>query len=56
MAAHSVRAVPGAEIEYIAVVREETLAPVENISGQCRILAVVRIEGVRLLDTMALTA
>ena len=56
MAAHSVRTVPGAEIEYIAVVREETLAPVENISGQCRILAVVRIEGVRLLDTMALTA
>jgi pantoate--beta-alanine ligase len=56
IAAEIVRAVPGAEIEYIAAVYEETLAPVETIEGACRILAVVKIEGVRLLDTMALNA
>lgn len=51
--ARSVRQVPGAEIDYIAAVREDTLAPVSEIAGACRILVVVKIDGVRLLDNMA---
>ena len=52
--ARSVRQVPGAEIDYIAAVREDTLAPVSEIAGACRILVVVKIDGVRLLDNMAI--
>lgn len=51
--ARCVRQVPGAEIDYIAAVREDTLAPVSEIAGACRILVVVKIDGVRLLDNMA---
>lgn len=50
----SVRDVPGATIDYIAVVREDTLEPVGDVSGPCRILVVVKIDGVRLLDNIAL--
>ena len=52
--AQSVCEVPGAEIEYIAVVDERSLERVSTISGACRMLVVVRIEGVRLLDNVSL--
>jgi len=52
--ARSVRAVPGAEIEYIAVVDERTLGRVSSITEACRMLVVVRVEGVRLLDNISL--
>ena len=50
----SVSVVPGAEIDYIAAVREDTLERVAEISGDCRMLVVVKIDGVRLLDNIAL--
>ena len=50
----AVLAVPGAEIDYIAAVREDTLEHVAKISGDCRMLVVVKIDGVRLLDNIAL--
>jgi pantoate--beta-alanine ligase len=50
----SVRDVPGASIDYISVINEGTLEPVETVMGPCRILVVVKIEGVRLLDNIAL--
>jgi pantoate--beta-alanine ligase len=52
--AASVRDVPGATIDYISVVREDTLERVGTVSGPCRILVVVKIDGVRLLDNIAL--
>lgn len=52
--ATSVRAVHGAEIDYIAAVREDTLEQIDRVEGRCRILVVVKIDGVRLLDNMAL--
>jgi pantoate--beta-alanine ligase len=52
----SVQQVQGAEIDYIAAVREDTLARVGHIDGDCRILVVVKIDGVRLLDNIALVA
>jgi pantoate--beta-alanine ligase len=52
--AASVRGVPGAEIEYIALVDEGTLERVGEVSKGVRILVVVRIEGVRLLDNIAI--
>ena len=53
--ADSVRAVSGAEIEYIAVVDERTLERVSKVDGTSRMLVVARIEGVRLLDNVALS-
>lgn len=50
----AVREVPGASVDYIAAVNEETLDRVETISGACRMLVVVKIDGVRLLDNIAL--
>lgn len=50
----AVVAVPGAEIDYIAAVREDTLERVAEIAGPCRMLVVVKIDGVRLLDNIAL--
>ncbi len=52
--ARSVREVPGAEIEYIVVVDERTLERIALLGESNRILVVVRIEGVRLLDTISL--
>lgn len=54
--ADSVRAARGAEIEYISVVDEGTLEPVLEVAAACRMLVVVRIDGVRLLDNIALGA
>lgn len=50
----AVLAVPGAEVDYIAAVHEDTLARVPQVSGDCRMLVVVKIDGVRLLDNIAL--
>lgn len=52
--ATSVREVPGATIDYISAVNEETLERVDTLSGASRILVVVKIDGVRLLDNIAL--
>jgi pantoate--beta-alanine ligase len=52
----SVCEIPGAEIEYIAVVDERTLERVATISGACRVIVAVRIEGVRLLDNISVGA
>lgn len=41
-------------IDYATVVDEGTLVPVEEVIGACRILVVARVEGVRLLDNIAL--
>jgi pantoate--beta-alanine ligase len=46
--------VDGAVPEYIAVVDEGSLEKVSTVAGACRLLVVVRIEGVRLLDNIAL--
>jgi pantoate--beta-alanine ligase len=46
---------PGLRIDYLAIVNPETLEPVENISGNCRVLLAAEIEGVRLIDNIALT-
>jgi pantoate--beta-alanine ligase len=43
-----------AEIDYVAVVDEGTLAPVEWIAASTRILVVARVDGVRLLDNVQL--
>jgi pantothenate synthetase len=45
---------PSPVIDYVTVVDESTLAPVGHASGACRILVVARVEGVRLLDNIAL--
>jgi pantothenate synthetase len=41
-------------IEYVALVDEGSLERVERVVGRCRILVVARIDGVRLLDNIAL--
>jgi pantoate--beta-alanine ligase len=41
-------------IDYATVVDEATLVPVEEVNGDCRMLVVARVEGVRLLDNLAL--
>lgn len=45
---------PNPLIDYITLVDEATLAPQELASGACRILVVARVDGVRLLDNIAL--
>jgi pantoate--beta-alanine ligase len=54
LVAASVRDVPGATIDYISAVNEETLERVEAVVGPSRILVVVKIDGVRLLDNIGL--
>ena len=46
--------IPGAEVEYLAIVDEATLAEVESVDSTSRVLVVVQIEGVRLLDNISL--
>jgi pantoate--beta-alanine ligase len=50
----SVRSVEGTEIDYIALVDERSLERVSTVTGACRMLVVVKVEGVRLLDNIAL--
>jgi pantoate--beta-alanine ligase len=45
---------PNPQIDYVAVVDERSLERVEQVHGACRILVVARVEGVRLLDNVAL--
>lgn len=45
-----VEKVPGAIVDYIALVDEETLEVVSEASGDTRMLMAVTVEGVRLLD------
>jgi pantoate--beta-alanine ligase len=52
----SISEMPNPEIDYVSLVDEETLAPVSTVSGKCRILVVARVDGVRLLDNIALHA
>lgn len=56
--AHIVRAsiekMPEPVIDYIAVVDDSTLQEVQTVRGACRILVVARVDGVRLLDNIAL--
>lgn len=52
--------IPGQSIDYLAVVNEDTLEPLSTLPDpahgdiKARILAVVRVQGVRLLDNVAL--
>jgi pantoate--beta-alanine ligase len=50
----ALHSVPDFVEEYIRVVREDTLLKVAVVEGACRLLVVVRIQGVRLLDNIAL--
>ena len=50
----SVLGVQGTEIDYIALVDERSLERVSTVTGECRMLVVVKVEGVRLLDNIAL--
>lgn len=43
-------------IDYVAVVNPKTLEPISSLHQNARVLAVARIEGVRLLDNMAIEA
>jgi pantoate--beta-alanine ligase len=45
---------PSPQIDYVTVVNEETLEPLSTLSGKCRLLVVARVDGVRLLDNVAL--
>lgn len=50
----SVLGVQGTEIDYIALVDERSLERVSAVTEACRVLVVVKVEGVRLLDNIAL--
>ena len=52
--AQSVEEVSGSVVDYITVVDERSLERVSTVAGACRILVVVRIDGVRLLDNVSL--
>ncbi len=45
-----INSMPNPEIDYVSLVNELSLEPLENVNGRCRILVVARVEGVRLLD------
>ncbi|MEY4667498.1 MAG: hypothetical protein RL518_197 [Pseudomonadota bacterium] len=42
-------------VDYIAVVDERSLERVSTVAGACRLLTVVKIDGVRLLDNISLS-
>jgi pantoate--beta-alanine ligase len=44
------------EIDYVSVVDESTLERISEARGRARILVVARVDGVRLLDTVALSS
>ena len=54
LASAVIRETPGTEIEYLNIARESDLAPLDRIEEPARLLTVVRVEGVRLLDNIAL--
>jgi pantoate--beta-alanine ligase len=45
---------PDVRLDYLAIVDDETLEPGAGISGNSRILLAVEIDGVRLIDNVAL--
>ena len=45
---------PGLSIDYLAVVDAETLEPAATIQRPCRVLLAADVEGVRLIDNVAL--
>lgn len=47
---NSITGMPNPVIEYVSMVDEVSLVPVESVSGRCRMLVVAQVEGVRLLD------
>lgn len=55
IAVEAVSQVFGATVDYIAVVDERSLEKVSTVAGACRMLAVVRFDGVRLLDNISLS-
>ncbi len=48
------RATPGIEIDYVALVDPLTLEPVERLDAPARALVAARLGGVRLIDNMAI--
>jgi len=50
----SIESMPEPVIEYIALVDENNLQEVQTVQGSCRLLVVARVDGVRLLDNIAL--
>jgi pantoate--beta-alanine ligase len=46
--------IPEHEIDYLTVVDEDTLEPISVVTSAARLLTVVRVQGVRLLDNIAL--
>lgn len=51
---HEVEQMANPQIDYAAVVAESTLDRVQQVGEGCRILLAARVEGVRLLDNIAL--
>lgn len=47
---NEINSMPNPEIDYVSLVNELSLEPLETVNGRCRILVVARVEGVRLLD------
>ena len=45
---------PDVRLDYLAIVDDETLEPGAGSAGNSRILLAVEIDGVRLIDNMAL--
>lgn len=45
---------PGLDLDYLAIVDAETLEPAEVMSGPRRVLVAAEVEGVRLIDNIAL--
>ena len=52
----SIEAHPQNEIDYVTIVDPETLADVEEIRGEARLVLAVRVRGTRLIDNGALRA
>jgi pantothenate synthetase len=42
--------------DYVQIVDPETLAPVNRLAGECRLLAAVRVGSTRLIDNVAIGA
>ena len=49
-----IRRVPSAAIDYVEIVDEQTLAPVETISSQVLVALAVRVGATRLIDNTVL--
>ena len=50
----ALRAEPGIEVAYVALVEEETLKEADIATSRCRILIAATVEGVRLIDNFPL--